>query len=205
MDRQPVRVLLIEDSESDYFLTRHMLGSIENQIFDLEWASSWQMGIEAIRRAGHDICLLDYRIGGGNGLELLRETRAVSYQFPVILLTGVSDYRLDVEAMQLGAADFLLKDQLTPPLLERSIRYAIAQARSLEELQRQQRELRASELRFRSVVQSAADAILQADENARIIFWNKSAETVFGYREEEVLGFPLELLMPEWHRPTLRQ
>src|SRR5213593_2909398 len=130
MDRQPVRVLLIEDSESDYLLTRHLLGSIENQIFDLEWASSWQMGIEAIRRAGHDICLLDYRIGGGNGLELLRETRAVSQHFPVILLTGVSDYRLAVEAMQLGAADFLLKDQLTPPLLERSIRYAIALARS---------------------------------------------------------------------------
>jgi len=107
--------------------------------------------------------------------------------------------------MQLGAADFLVKDQLTPTLLERSIRYAIAQARTLQELQRQQDELRASELRFRSVVQSAADAILQADENARIIFWNKSAETVFGYREEEVLGFPLELLMPEWHRPTLRQ
>src|SRR5437899_10083863 len=78
MGRQPVRVLLIEDSESDYLLTRHMLGSIENQIFDLEWASSWQTGIEAIRRAGHNICLLDYRIGGGNGLELLPETRAVS-------------------------------------------------------------------------------------------------------------------------------
>src|SRR5437870_7003907 len=120
MGCQPVRVLLIEDSESDYLLTRHLLASIENQIFDLEWASSWQMGIEAIRRAGHDICLLDYRIGGGNGLELLRETRAVSQHLPVILLTGVSDYRLDVEAMQIGAADFLLKDELTPALLERS-------------------------------------------------------------------------------------
>src|SRR5437762_13576066 len=168
MDRQPVRVLLIEDSESDYLLTRHLLGSIENQIFDLEWASSWQMGIEAIRRAGNDICLLDYRIGGGNGLELLRGTRAVSYQFTVILLTGVSDYRLDVEAMQLGAAVFLVKDQITPALLERSIRYSIAQATALEQLRRREKELRGSELRFRSVVQSAADAIILADENAKI-------------------------------------
>ena len=204
MDRQPVRVLLIEDSESDYLLTRHLLGSIENQIFDLEWASSWQMGIEAIRRAGHDICLLDYRIGGGNGLELLRETRAVSYQFPVILLTGVSDYRLDVEAMQLGAADFLVKDQLTPALLERSIRYAIAQARTLEELQRQQRELRASELRFRSVVQSAGDAIILTDEYGRIVIWNLGAETIFGYREDEVTGASIELLVPEAYRETHR-
>src|SRR5206468_11880302 len=131
MGPHPVRVLLIEDSESDYLLTRHILGSIENQTFDLAWASSWQTGIEAIRRAAHDICLLDYRIGGGDGLELLRESREGSYSPPVILLTGVSDYRLDVEAMHLGAADFLVKDQLTPALLERSIRYAIAQARSL--------------------------------------------------------------------------
>src|SRR5437667_5330124 len=197
MDRQPVRVLLIEDSESDYLLTRHLLGSIENQIFDLEWASSWQMGIEAIRRAGHDICLLDYRIGGGNGLELLRETRAVSYQFPVILLTGVSDYRLDVEAMQLGAADFLVKDQLTPALLERSIRYAVMQGRTLNELRLQKDELRASELRFRSVVQSASDAIILADDSAKIIFWNKGAEVMFGYREDEITGEALEVLMPE--------
>ena len=204
MDRQPVRVLLIEDSESDYLLTRHLLGSIENQIFDLEWASSWQMGIEAIRRAGHDICLLDYRIGGGNGLELLRETRAVSQHFPVILLTGVSDYRLAVEAMQLGAADFLLKDQLTPPLLERSIRYAIAQARSLEELQCQRNGLRASELRFWSVVQSAGDAIILTDEYGRIVFWNLGAETIFGYREDEVIGASIELLVPEAYRERHR-
>src|SRR5438128_114010 len=204
MGPQPIRVLLIEDSESDYLLTRHMLTSIENQIFDLEWAASWQTGIEAIRRAGHDICLLDYRIGGGNGLELLRETRAVSYQFPVILLTGVSDYRLDVEAMQLGAADFLVKDQLTPALLERSIRYAIAQARTLDELRRQQDVLRTTELRFRSVVQSAGDAIILADDHGKIIFWNKGAETIFGYGEDEVTGASIEVLMPESYRDKHR-
>ncbi len=204
MGRHPVRVLLIEDSESDYLLTRHMLGSIENQTFDLEWASSWQTGIEAIRRAAHDVCLLDYRIGGGDGLELLRESRQASYGSPVILLTGVSDYRLDVEAMHLGAADFLVKDQLTPGLLERSIRYAIAQARSLAELNRQQDELRASELRFRSVVQSAGDAIILADQSSRIVFWNLGAETLFGYREDEVAGESVELLMPESYREKHR-
>jgi PAS domain-containing protein len=86
--------------------------------------------------------------------------------------------------MQLGASDFLIKEQITPALLERSIRYAITQARSLDELRRQQDELQASELRFRSVVQSAADAIILMDETAQIIFWNKGAETLFGYKED---------------------
>jgi len=204
MGRQKIRVLLIEDSESDYLLTRHMLTSIENQVFDLEWTSSWQSGIEAIRRPDHDVCLLDFRIGEGDGLELLKESRKIPHNAPVILLTGVGDYRLDMEAMQLGAADFLVKDQLTPALLERSIRYAIAQAQTLNELTRQQDELRASELRFRSVVQSAADAIILADEMGKVIFWNKGAESIFGYGEDEMTGAELEVLMPATYRERHR-
>ena len=132
-----VRVLLIEDEESDYLLTRRMLSSVEGQSFEIEWADSWQ--------------------------------------------AGISDRRLDVEAMQLGAADYLVKDKLNPELLERSIRYAMAQAEALRELQRRQDELRASELRFRSVVESAADAIVLADESAKIVFWNRGAELIFGF------------------------
>jgi PAS domain S-box-containing protein len=204
MGRQPIRVLLIEDSESDYLLTRRMLSSIENQVIDLEWASTWQTGIEAIRRPGHDVCLLDYRIGEGDGLELLKESRKASHDVPVILLTGIADYRLDVEAMGLGAADFLVKDQITPALLERSIRYALVQARTLKELSQQQDELRASELRFRSVVQSATDAIILADEYAKIIAWNRGAEMIFGYREDEIVGAGIESLMPEAFRAEHR-
>jgi PAS domain S-box-containing protein len=120
------------------------------------------------------------------------------------LLTGLSDYRLDLEAMELGAADFLIKDKLTPELLERSIRYAIAQAEAVEELRRRQEEIRASELRFRCVVQSAGDAIIICDENGKIVFWNKGAETVFGYTEDEAIAAPIEMLMPVHYRARHR-
>jgi protein-histidine pros-kinase len=204
MGQQPTRVLLIEDDESDYLLVRRMLSSIPNRVFDLEWAPSYSAGLEAIRRAEHDVCLLDYRVDGSDGLELLKKAHEAGSNAPVIVLTGISDHQLDVEAMRLGAADFLVKDQVTATQLERSMRYAIAQALMLEELRRQQEELRASELRFRSVVQSASDAIILADESARIIGWNQGAETIFGYNEEEVLGFPLEVLMPERYREAHR-
>jgi protein-histidine pros-kinase len=205
MSRSATRVLLIEDTESDYLLTRRMLSSsLQGQAFELEWAPSWQAGIEAIRRGTYDVCLLDYRIDGGDGLELLKESRQTGCRAPVILLTGVADYRLDVEAMQLGAADFLVKDELTPALLERSIRHAITQARTLEELRRQQEVVRCSELRFRSVVQSAGDAIVLADGSSRIVFWNQGAETIFGYSEEEIIGSSLEVLMPERYRERHR-
>src|SRR5215471_9936346 len=199
-----IRILLIEDQETDYLLTRRMLASCENQPFDLQWSNSWQTGIEAIRRCAHDVCLLDYRIEGADGLELLKESCDIGCTAPVILLTGISDYRLDVEAMELGAADFLVKDKITTELLERSIRYSIAQAESLDELQRQRDVLRASELQFRSVVQSAGDAIILANEAGNIIGWNNGAESIFGYSEDEILGSNLQVLMPQSYREAHR-
>lgn len=204
MGRNPIRVLLIEDEENDYLLTRRMLSAIEHQPYDLQWADSWGAGIEAVRRCAHDVCLLDFRIGGGDGLELLKESRDIGCKAPVILLTGVHDHRLDVEAMQLGAADFLVKGKITPDLLERSIRYSILQAQTLDELQHQSDELRATEFRFRSVFQSAADAIILADEAAKIVGWNKGAEHIFGYSEDEILNSPLQILMPESYREAHR-
>jgi len=70
---------------------------------------------------------------------------------------------------------------------------------ALETVKKTQSELQRSELRFRSVVQSAHEAIISADEKGNIIFWNKHAEMVFGYSKEEVMGKPLTILMPARH------
>jgi CheY-like chemotaxis protein len=70
--QQTIRVLLIEDREEDYLLTRRMLSAIEGKVFDLKWAASYDEGIEAFRLGLHDVCLLDYRLGDRDGLELLK-------------------------------------------------------------------------------------------------------------------------------------
>src|SRR5262249_20608522 len=98
------------------------------------------------------------------------------------------------------AADFLVKDKITPELLERSIRYATTQARVLDELRRRADELRAWELRFRAVVQSATEAIILGDEAGKIVFWNKGAEAILGYADDEIIGAEIERLMPDWYR-----
>jgi PAS domain S-box-containing protein len=73
------------------------------------------------------------------------------------------------------------------------------------ERMRAQEALRASELKFRSVVESASDGMILADSAGTIVAWNKSARAIFGYDEEEVLGQPLTLLMPERYRDPHRQ
>jgi len=80
-----------------------------------------------------------------------------------------------------------------------------AQLGSIIQRKRAEEALRESEERFRSVAQSAADAIVVADDGGRIVSWNKGAQNIFGYKQEEVLGKPLALLMPERYREAQRQ
>ena len=78
----------------------------------------------ALLGGDYELCLLDYHLGSRTGLELLRETVSSGCTTPIILLTGHDDLQTDVEAMNAGAADYLVKGQFGTCLLERTIRYA---------------------------------------------------------------------------------
>ena len=137
MDPDPVRILLVDDDEDDYILTRDFLAESERLQFELDWIDAYDTALELIGQCQHDVYLFDYRLGERNGLELLREAIAIGCKTPIILLTGQGDYEVDVKAMQSGAADYLEKDQLGAPLLERAIRHAIERQQAEDELQRQ--------------------------------------------------------------------
>ncbi len=132
----PVRALLIDDSELDYLLLRHTLYAIHEQAVSLDWLATYAEGLEAILAAEHDIYLIDYRLGLDSGMDLLRTARAGGCRAPIIMLTGQGSTQVDLEAMQSGATDYLDKNDITAPLLERSLRYAIANKRAENELAR---------------------------------------------------------------------
>jgi signal transduction histidine kinase len=98
------------------------------------WKSSYEEGFQSLKNEKFDACLLDFRLGANTGLELLHEMNKSGINCPTIFLTGHSDFDLDLQAMQVGAADYLIKDQINAPLLERSIRYSIKHALDMEEL-----------------------------------------------------------------------
>src|SRR5215203_1335772 len=188
MNIHPVKVLLIDDDEEDYVLTRYIFDEFKDHQFKLDWLDNFDDGLRAFSENRHDIYLVDFRLGERTGLELLREAIKSGCTAPIILLTGQGDKETDFQAMQAGAADYLVKGELTAPLLERAIRYSLKHAHSLEEIQN-------SEAKFRSVIQSASDAILLTNREGKITLWNKAAEMIFGYREEEIVGFPFTEIM----------
>lgn len=124
-----IKVLLVEDDEDDYVLTRDLLSEIGAGKFALDWATTYEAALDEIARDVHDVCLFDYQLGARTGLELLREARASGSAIPIILLTGQGDREIDVEAMKAGASDYLIKGQLDASTLERSIRYSLEQKR----------------------------------------------------------------------------
>ena len=130
----PIRVLLVEDDEDDYRLTRELLAEVPGYRVELDWAPSYEAGLTALARREHDLCLLDYRLGECTGLDLLRRAAAEDFGTPFIVLTGYSAFELDVEAMRAGAADYLLKDRIDASALERAIRYTLERKRHREAL-----------------------------------------------------------------------
>ena len=132
MSVHKLRVLLIEDDEDDFVLLRSLLSQIQmirSTGYELDWVCDYDSGLKAVCSGEHDICLLDYRLRECNGLDLLKAV-AKGCTPPIILLTGQGDYSLDIDAMKAGAADYLAKEELSPSLLERSMRYAIERKRA---------------------------------------------------------------------------
>src|SRR5437763_838130 len=130
MERETLRILLVDDDRGDYLLTRQLLSRAGERRFVLDWVATDREALERMRGNEHDVCLLDYRLGESDGLELLREAIRRGCSAPLILLTGQGDEGVDQAAMRSGAADYLVKSDLTAPLLERSICHAIERQRA---------------------------------------------------------------------------
>jgi two-component system, cell cycle sensor histidine kinase and response regulator CckA len=136
-----IRLLLVEDDEEDYLLTSKLLKGSGPASVEVNWVQSYDQALEALRTP-YNICLVDYGLGAQNGLALIQQAIVEGFRGPMILLTGQGDYGLDVEAMRAGAADYLVKGQTTPALMERVIRHSMARTDAAAALQNSEVQLR---------------------------------------------------------------
>jgi two-component system, cell cycle sensor histidine kinase and response regulator CckA len=135
-------VLLVEDDEEDYLLTRDVLARIDGIRYALHWVSDSRSALEAVNEREFDVCLVDYRLGPEDGIELVQRLVEGGHDLPVIVLTGQGDREVDLHAAQAGAADYLIKSEVSPALLERTIRYALRSRADLQALRESEADLR---------------------------------------------------------------
>ena len=180
MPDAPVRILLVDDDEDDYVITRTLVSEIRGRRYQLEWVDNYDKAVAAVRRREHDICLLDYRLGSRTGLELLRESKSLNDRLPMILLTGQGDHEIDIEAMKAGAADYLIKGQLDSDKLDRAMRYAI-QGQFAKEHLRRERDL------IGRIMETSPVGIVVADQLGKITFANLQAEKILGLTRNAIM------------------
>ncbi|PTL84701.1 response regulator [Vitiosangium sp. GDMCC 1.1324] len=190
-DTHPIQVLLVEDDEDDFILTRDCLRSIGPRRVELEWVETCEQALEALESSRHDVCLLDYRLGATTGLELLHQAQQRGWRVPFILLTGQDDATIDHLAQQAGAVDFLEKSQLSPTVLGRSIRYALQHARTMEALRRSQDS-------FRELIERLPDGIGVQRED-RLVYVNPALVHMLGCTSaDELVGMSVMTLGEEF-------
>ncbi len=203
------RVLLIDDDEDDYLLTKSMLNELQSRKVELDWAPTYEDGYRQLWVRNYDAVLVDYDLGPRTGIELIRELVAQDYSAPLILYTCRGSYEVDVEAMQAGATLYLTKTETTPLLFERSIRYAIerkqieidlqagnerlatelAERKRVEEdLQRQQEWLLRAKQEWERTFDSVPDLIAILDVHYRIIRVNRPMAQRLGLTPEQCVG-----------------
>lgn len=175
-----LRILLIEDDEDDYLITRDLLEEASPVRTRVEWHKTAEQGLFALYRGGVDIALVDLRLGPDSGLDLIRQANISGITTPFILLTGQGDEELDVKAVELGAADYLVKGLLDGHTLIRSIRYAIDRAMATEHLVN-------SEAYYRQLFESnPAPMILVDPETGQLHAMNQAARTLYHYNSGDI-------------------
>ncbi len=150
-----IKILLIEDSPGDARLIKEYLSDLKNIEYTLQIADRLEKGIDILENEFIDVILLDLNLPDSKGLTGVEKIFNVAPNIPIIILTGLNDETTAINAVKMGAQDYLVKDKVESELLLRSIRYAIERKRAEEDHQK------LLEQRIRAL------SIIEAQENER--------------------------------------
>ena len=140
MAAEPITVLFIEDDEDDYVLTSQLLKEAQ-QPFKIEWQQTLKDGIEAIAADTYDVVILDLSLPDSTGWETFTSMREQAPDLPIILMTGLEDNDLALQAVQQGAQDYLVKGSVGTDVMVRAVQYAIQRKAADTALHRYQNQL----------------------------------------------------------------
>jgi PAS domain S-box-containing protein len=174
-----VRVLIIDDDEDDFFITSEYLKQIQEYHLQIDWCYRFNDAVMHLQNRAYDMYFVDYRLGAKTGLDFLKEAVRIGCEEPIVLLTGKGNKDVDIEAMQMGATDYLIKTELTTDKLERCIRYSLERTAYLKAL-------RANEKKYRSIFELSKDAVFIADKALGFRDMNHATSVLLGYERDEL-------------------
>jgi diguanylate cyclase (GGDEF)-like protein/PAS domain S-box-containing protein len=177
---QRATVLLIDHSPDDQQLIREELEQIRGNPFALEIADTLATGLERLKRGGIDVIILDLALPDGLGLTNFLRVQPKADDVPILVLIGMHDEDLGHEAVERGALDFLVKQQLVSTLLDKALRYATERTHTLLAL-------KASETRYRELYENVVAGVFQSTPEGRFMSANPALVKLLGFDSEDEL------------------
>ena len=181
MNSPLIRVLVVDDDEDDYFITKEIFDEMPAHNLSVEWASTFQSGLDSYVNEKHDIYFVDYLLGAKSGIDFLIAAKESGVKNPIIMITGKGDQKVDQAAMGFGAADYLVKSELEAQKLERTMRYVLDRFNSNQKLAE-------SEAKYRNIFEKSRDMIFIADDSGKFLDTNDSSVRILGYTRAELTG-----------------
>ena len=156
METSKIRILLVEDNKDFAKLVQVYLQRFQKNLFEVIWKENHTDAMKELENdAEIDIVLMDYFLPGKNGLEITKDIKGKRISVPIVFLTVNKDFDLALDVMKLGVDDYLVKEEISSPILPKTVLNIVEKYR----LQRQKIELEISQQRLKAIHQTLAGVI----------------------------------------------
>lgn len=182
-----LNMLLIEDDLLDVKIFQRTIRD-EGDSFNLIVANTLEKSRIILEKQSVDLIFVDPGLPDSSGVETIEQVLRQSPDKPVIILTGSDDEKLPIQAIELGAHDYLIKDTIDKQSLKRSMRYALEKNMIMNELKQKSKQLELSEIRFHHLIENNSDSTLIINKDGVVKYVNKAAENQFGRSQESFVG-----------------
>ena len=187
--RNVIKILLIEDNPADARLVDIKLKESFGNEYTLETCSYLSQSIKLVLKNAYDVIFVDLSLPDSTGLDSLKRILDKSPKCPIIVLTGHDDELIGLEAVELGAQDFLVKGNASSPSLKRSINYSLGRYKLLKELSEKTADLLSEKLKFSQAQELAHIGSWDWDIAANTSSWSDELFRIYG-------------LLPRQYTPT---
>ncbi|BAY07228.1 hybrid sensor histidine kinase/response regulator [Calothrix sp. NIES-2098] len=186
-------ILLVDESLQEREIYRRYLLRDQLHTYQILEAETGKQALLLCQQQFPDVIVIDYLLPDMDGLEFLSDLkiRLDLSNLPVIMLTDQGNEQIALQAMKNGAAEYLIKKNITAVSFRLAIQKVLEKTRLIEQLEK-------SEKLYRSLVESQTDLIVRMDMNGRLTFANAVAGEIFGFKADEFFGqCLLEFVHPE--------
>ena len=188
--KSPLQILHLEDNPRDAELIQATLET-EGIVCDVTRVDTEADFCASLEHGSFDLILTDYTLPSFDGLSALKISMEKRPDVPFIFVSGTLGEEVAIEALKIGATDYILKERLSR--IVPSVQRALREAKERAERKRAEEAALAARARFEGILEIAQDAIISVNSHQGIILFNQGAEKIFGYTQAEVIGRPLDL------------